>query len=103
MCDVEAEPDTLWIELRTAQPDDRVMLAQLLRKASGETSRDWVMSDQDERDAAHLTGLWHLLKAARTDFLAYLSLPAFSPERSAILLRGARALNIDTPWKGWAT
>jgi hypothetical protein len=89
-------------ELRDGQGDnDRVLFARLLREASGTSAGDWVMSEQDSRDAAHVLGLVRLVAAARARLFAYVDLPARSRERSAILLRGAARLSIATEWKGW--
>lgn len=82
--------------------DRRVMFAGLLREASGTSTADWVMSEQDERDAAHIAGLVRLLRAARASLFAYLDWPPFSRARARVLLKGAAALGIDTSWKGWA-
>jgi hypothetical protein len=100
--------DDLLHELRTrrglaaAPPDDRIALARLLREASLTSARDWVMSEQDERDAAHVAGLVRLLRAARGSLFAYADWPPFSWARSRVLLRGAAALGIETSWTGWA-
>jgi hypothetical protein len=102
MTEVTEPDDTLWVELRTAEPDDRIALAYLLRAAAGSTARDFVMSEQDERTITHLTGFWVLIRAAGSGLFAYLALPAFSKERSAILLRGAEVLGVKTDWPGWA-
>lgn len=80
----------------------RVGFAVLLREASGTSRADWVMSEQDERDAAHIAGLVRLLRAARASLFAYADWPPFSRARSRALLRGAAALGIETEWRGWS-
>lgn len=98
--------DDLLGELRRARPEhyrqteDRIAFAVLLRRASRTSVADWVMSDQPERDAVHLSGLVRLLAAIGRLF-AYLDLPARSRARSDILLAGAAALGIETSWGGW--
>jgi hypothetical protein len=98
----DTDGEGLLHELRDGQGDgDRVMFARLLRTASDTSVGDWVMSEQDDRDAAHVAGLVRLVVAARARLFAYVDLPPRSRARSAVLLRGAARLGIDTNWKGW--
>lgn len=94
--------DDLLHELHDEYRDsDRVLFARLLRYAAGVSTADWVMSEPDEQQAAHVAGLMKLLKAAGGCLFRYVDLPPRSRERSAILLRGAARLGIETPWVGW--
>lgn len=91
----------LWLELRYGPPGDRIGYATLLRTASGSSATAWVMSDQPEREAAHVAGLLRLIWAAGCRLFAYFDLPPFSAQRSEVLLEGARKLHVRTDWKGW--
>lgn len=93
--------DELWRELRTGPSDDRVELAQLLRRASGVSAANWVMSEMYERTAAWLAGLVRLVRAAGASVFAYFDAPPWSRARSDVLLAGAQALGIATGWRGW--
>lgn len=94
--------DDLLHELHDEHGDsDRVLFARLLRYAAGVGTADWVMSEPDEQLAAHITGLMRLLRAAGGGLFRYVDLPPRSRERSAILLKGAARLGIETPWVGW--
>jgi hypothetical protein len=93
--------DELWQERRYGPETDRIGYARLLRSAAGSSARDWVMSDQPDRDAIHVRGLLALIWAAGCRLFAYFDLPAFSPARAKVLLAGADRMGIGTDWEGW--
>lgn len=95
------DDDELWGERRYGPETDRIGYARLLRSAAGSTARDWVMSDQPDRDAIHLRGLLALIWAAGVRLFAYFDLPAFSPARAQVLLAGADRMGLATDWAGW--
>jgi hypothetical protein len=94
--------DELWQERRYGPVDDRIAYARLLRTAAGASAGDWVMGEQPDRDAIHVRGLLALIWAAGCRMFAYFDMPPFSPERSGVLLAGARKLRVKTDWEGWA-
>jgi hypothetical protein len=79
-----------------------VAYAKLLRDACGIDPSQWEVLDIGGREYVIAQGRLALLKAARTSRRVWEALPPYSPQRSDVLLRGARVLGIETTWAGWA-
>jgi hypothetical protein len=75
---------------------------RLLRTAAGIDSMQWEKLDHPGREYALAKGRMALLRAAKVSRRAWNAMPAYSDQRSAVMLKGAEALGIDTRWAGWA-
>lgn len=79
----------------------KVAYGRLLREAAGVSVGDWVMSEEERREAVHDQGRAALVRAAGLAMAEYAAMPPGSAARSGVLLRGAEALGIETLWEGW--
>lgn len=76
--------------------------ARLLRMAAGIDRMQWERLDTPGREYVLAQGRLALVRAAKVSRRAWNAMPEHSAERSAVLLKGAGALGIDTTWAGWA-
>jgi hypothetical protein len=79
-----------------------VAYMNLLRTAAGTDPSQWEVLDTSGREYVLGQGRALLLKAAGVSRKAWDALPARGGQRSAVLLKGAERLGIDTDWCGWA-
>jgi hypothetical protein len=76
---------------------------RLLREAAGIDPAQWEALDVPGREYVLAQGRRLLVRAARVSASTWRELPPHSPERAAVLLKGARALHIETDWTGWGS
>jgi hypothetical protein len=76
---------------------------RLLRDAAGIDPAQWEALDVPGREYVLAQGRRALVRAARVSAAQWRELPQCSPERAAVLLKGARTLHIDTDWTGWGS
>lgn len=75
--------------------------ARLLCDAAGTTPEQFAALGTEGREYVLARGRGALLRAAGVTRRAWRDMPAASAERSAVLLRGAEKLGIETRWGGW--